>query len=146
MAFVSITRLRIRSIAFLPPFVWHALKSGQQAKRTPGFLGGRLMREPGNIFWTMTAWVEDEAMNAFRVGGAHGSVMPRLLDWCDEASVAHWTQETRELPPWQDAYVRLIRDGRPSKVKHPSPAHLSHQLPAPRPGRLDRRLEPAGRS
>jgi hypothetical protein len=100
-------------------------------------VGGRMTREPGNVFWTMTAWDDDAAMNAFRVQGAHASVMPRLLDWCNEASVAHWIQETRELPSWQDAYMRLINEGRPSKVKHPSPVHLSHQLPPPRPGRLD---------
>jgi hypothetical protein len=142
MAFISITRLRIRSIVYLPRFVWHALKSQRQAERTPGFVGGRLMRESGNIFWTMTAWEDDAAMSAFRVHGAHASVMPSLLDWCDEASVAHWTQETRELPSWQDAHERLIKEGRPSKVKHPSPAHLSHQLPAPRPGRLDNMIRP----
>jgi hypothetical protein len=60
--------------------------------------------------------------------------MPKLLDWCDEASVAHWTQESSAMPSWPEAYERMIKQGRPSKVRRPSPAHLAHNLPPPRPG------------
>jgi hypothetical protein len=27
--------------------------------------------------------------------------MAKLLDWCDEAPLAHWTQATPELPDWR---------------------------------------------
>lgn len=143
MPFISLTRLRVRSFIYLPAFLWHTQKSARQAAKTPGFLGGRLMREARNAFWTMTAWGDDAAMNAFRVHGPHGHIMPRLLDWCDEASVAHWTQETAELPSWQKAHQRMTTIGRPSKVKHPSAAHLAHQIPAPRPGRFQGPLKPS---
>jgi len=92
MVFVSVTRLRIRSIFFLPQFMWYAIRSLRQAQRSPGLVGGRLMREARNAFWTMTAWDADAAMNAFRTHGAHRDAMPKLLDWCDEAAVAHWMQ------------------------------------------------------
>ncbi len=146
MPFVSITRLRIRSLAYLPQFIVHALGSSLQAERAPGFLGGALMREPGNIFWTITIWQDDAAMNSYRTQGAHGRAMPRLLDWCNEASVAHWTQETAGVPSWQEAHRRMVELGRPSKVKHPSPAHFAHQIPAPRPGLFKGSLRPAVRS
>lgn len=48
------------------------------------------MREAGNTFWTITAWENAETMNTFRTSGAHLAVMPKLLNWCDEASVVHW--------------------------------------------------------
>ena len=147
MPFISVTRLRVRSFLYLPPFIVWVLKSSRQAKHAEGFLGGRLMRENGrNIFWTLTLWQGDAAMNAYRTQGAHRSVMPKLLDWCDEASIAHWTQATAALPSWGQAYERMAKEGRPSKVKHPTPAHLAHQIPAPRLGRIEAPLEPSNPS
>jgi hypothetical protein len=146
MPFVSVTRLRVRSILYLPQFIIWALKSSRQAQRAEGFVGGRLMHEARNTFWTLTVWRDDAAMNAYRTQGAHRSAMPKLLDWCDEASVAHWTQDRPEMPDWTEAYQRMVKEGRPSKVNHPSPAHLAHQMPAPRPGCFEGPLAPASRS
>jgi heme-degrading monooxygenase HmoA len=143
MAFVSLTRLRVRSYRYLPQFVWQALKTGRQAERSSGFLGGKLLRESKNTFWTITAWDSEADMRAYRNAGAHRAVMPRLLEWCDEASVAHWHQETPDLPSWHEAHQRLINEGRPSKVNHPSPAHAQNQIAAPQPGRIERILKPA---
>ena len=143
MPFVSLTRLRIRSFFYLPQFVWHAVKSGRLAERSPGFLGGRIMREARNAFWTITSWENDATMNAYRTQGAHRDAMPNLLNWCDEASVAHWTQESRELTSWQEVHLRLAKESRPSKVRHPSPAHLAQQFPLPCATRAERPLRPA---
>jgi hypothetical protein len=145
MPLVSVTRLRVRSYLYLLPFAVWALRSSRQAQRSEGFLGGALMRETGNIFWTLTVWRDDAAMSAYRIAGAHRGAMPKLLGWCDEASVTHWTQETPELPTWDEAYQRLLKQGRPSKVNNPSARHLAHQIPAPRPGRVKGQL-PALRS
>jgi hypothetical protein len=142
MPFISVTRLRVRSWRYLPQFVWHALKTGRQAERADGFVGGRLLREVSNTFWTVTAWEDETAMRAYRNAGAHRAVMPRLLDWCDEASVVHWNQDVLELPDWLEAHRRMVEEGRPSMVKHPSPAQESKHIPAPRPGRIERILEP----
>jgi hypothetical protein len=57
--------------------------------------------------------------------------MRSLLEWCDEASLVRWTQDGPELPSWQEAHRRLEEEGRPSKVNHPSPAHLAHTFPPP---------------
>ena len=43
--------------------------------------------------------------------------MPKLLDWCDEASIAHWTHEDTGLPSPEEALARMRRQGRLSKVK-----------------------------
>jgi hypothetical protein len=55
MVFVSVTRLRVRSVGYLLQFGWQTLKSARQVESTPGFFGGRLLRNAKNAFWTMTA-------------------------------------------------------------------------------------------
>jgi hypothetical protein len=95
----------------------------RQARGAPGFLVGQLAGGANRTFWTITAWTDEAAMRAYRNGGAHMRAMPRLLDWCDEAAVAHWTQPGIELPALADAAQRLGSAGRLSKVRHPSPAH-----------------------
>jgi len=143
MPFISLTRLRVRSWRYLPQFVWHSLKAASQAKRSEGFLGGRLLIEARSTFWTVTAWKDEATMRAYRNAGAHGAVMPSLMDWSDEASVAHWTQDTSEIPGWQDLHRRMVDEGRLSKVRHPSPAQESKQIAAPKPGRIEQVLKPA---
>src|SRR5690349_14030720 len=87
VTFVSVTRLRLRSNWSLVPVMWETRKITRQARRTSGFLGGRLLSEAKKAFWTLTAWEDGSAMNVFRTQGAHGDVMPKLLEWCDEAAV-----------------------------------------------------------
>jgi heme-degrading monooxygenase HmoA len=143
MTFISITRLRVRSYFYLPVFIWRAGQSMTQTEHAPGFIHGRVMREARNAFWTVTAWENDAAMNAYRGSGAHKIVMPKLMDWCDEGSVVHWLQPTNDLPTWDEAYRRMVTEGRLSKVKNPSPAQLANKIPAPVPSRIGRDLSPA---
>jgi heme-degrading monooxygenase HmoA len=132
MVFVSITRLRIRSVRFLPGFALYALRTVAQVKRAGGFRGGSLMPDRSWTFWTMTAWESEAAMRAYMLAGAHKASMPKLLDWCDEASVVHWEQAETELPTWTEADRRMRASGRISKVRHPSAEHAGMQYPEPR--------------
>ena len=142
MPFISVTRLRVRSLFYLPAFIWQAMGSLRQSQRSRGFLTGRVLHEARNTFWTVTAWDDDAAMNAFRTSGAHREAMPKLLEWCDEASVAHWIQPNAELPSWLEAHRRMVAEGRLSKVNHPSPAQVAKEIPAPRPSRIEKTLIP----
>jgi heme-degrading monooxygenase HmoA len=132
MAFVSITRLRLRSWRYAPFFFVQAIRSARQAKGAPGSLGVTILREPGNIFWTRTVWDAESSMKAFMLSGSHRGVMHSLLEWCDEAAVAHWTQDSSEPPAWSEARAQLLRIGRPSKVNHPSEAQRQYQIAEPR--------------
>jgi hypothetical protein len=132
MPFISITRLRIRSIRFLPAFTVHTLRSRNQVRRAPGFQGGSLLLDRRWAFWTMTAWDRQDSMRRYMTAGAHRVAMPRLLDWCDEASVVHWTQPETALPSWAEADRRMRESGRPSKVRHPSPQHSTLTYLTPR--------------
>jgi hypothetical protein len=146
MPFVSITRLHLRSEWLLPKFLIYAFTSARQAQKSIGFLGGRLMRDKSKAFWTITVWSDIKSMEAYRVAKMHGAAMPKLMDWCDEASIAHWTQDSPAVPQWLEAYKRMAREGRPSKVRQPSPAHVAFQVPALVPTRFCGELPPLHRS
>lgn len=131
MIFVSLTRLRLRSVRFLPLFAFHAVRTQRQVSNAPGCLKVALLPDRIFTFWTMTAWESEAAMRAYMISGAHKRAMPHLMHWCDEASITHWMQEGRALPPWSEADRRMRSEGRPSKVSHPSPQHLSLTYTAP---------------
>jgi hypothetical protein len=139
MPFVSVTRLRVRSWRYLPPFAIDALKSARQAARAPGNLATTLLADQGRVFWTVTVWTAVPEMKAFMLSGAHRVAMRNLPQWCDEAAIVHWTHDTADPPSWSEAHARLERDGRSSNVKHPSPVHLAHHFPPPRVRRFGER-------
>ena len=132
MTFVSITRLRIRSLRFMPQFLVHTMWTGRQTKRADGFIDGSLLADRKRVFWTATVWRDQAAMRGYMTSGAHLKAMPKLLDWCDEASVVHWTQGDAVLPDWREADRRMRLEGRPSKVRNPSVNHRALTYDAPR--------------
>lgn len=132
MIFVSLTRLRIRSIRFLPLFAVYAFRSTRQVRRAMGFQAGALLNDRKHTFWTMTAWDTQANMRQFMNSGTHKKAMPLLLNWCDEASVAHWDQADRELPSWSEAARKMRESGRPSKVRFPSSEHATLGFGEPR--------------
>lgn len=131
MPFVSITRLRVRSWSYFPPFFVQTLRIARQAARAEGNLAVKLLRDNRNAFWTGTSWSSEGSMKAFMHAKPHGPTMRSLLQWCDEAALVHWTQAGAELPSWDEAHKRIQQEGRPSKVNHPSAAHTAHTIPAP---------------
>ena len=138
MAIISITRLRVRSIRFLPGFAWYTWQSKRELTRAPGFLAGSLGSGPALAFWTASAWADEASLKRFRDSGWHKQAMPKLLHWCDEASVARWTQDSADLPDRNAMLARMTAIGRTSKVRHPTTAHAAGQTApdgrAPQPG------------
>lgn len=132
MPFVSLTRLRVRSIRFLPGFALYTFRSLRQVRKASGYLGGGVLADRSWTFWTMTSWNDQQSMRGYMLSGAHRAAMPKLLDWCDEASVAHWEQPEDTLPSWTEADQRMRSSGRTSKVRHPSPHHATLAYKAPR--------------
>lgn len=128
----SVTRLRVRSLMFLPAFLWRTFQSQRQVVRAPGFLGGRLLVDCRMTFWTLTVWDSEQAMRRFRGAGAHARVMPRLVEWRDEAAYSHWTPTADPIPAWKEAYEQLVAEGKLSRVAHPSKNHTERQFAKPR--------------
>src|SRR5215469_14537956 len=132
MPVVSVTRLRVRSWLYLPAFLMTSLRVARQAKSSPGNLRVQLLNDRRKTFWTCTAWESEAAMRAFMLAPPHGPAMRKLLEWCDEASLVHWSQAAAELPTWTEAHHRLKSEGRLSKVNHPSEAHRQFVITPPR--------------
>ncbi len=131
MPVVSVTRLHLRTWRYLPSFFLHSTRIARQATRAPGNLAVHLLRDDNRVFWTATLWADDVSMRAFMLTPPHGPAMKKLLDWCDEAALVHWSQDEAQPPSWETAHRRLEQDGRPSKVNHPSPAHTAQRFPPP---------------
>lgn len=141
MPLVSVTRLRVRSWRFMPAFILSALRIGNQTARAEGCLAAKVFRDRRNAFWTCTCWESEVAMKAFMTSGPHGPAMRKLLEWCDEASVAHWEQDGDEMPSWSEAHRRMLRHGRASKVNHPSNAQKAFRIDEPDETRKDRTIK-----
>ena len=125
---VSVTRLRLRSVVYLLPFIIVSRRIARQAKNTPGNLGIELRKTRRLAFWTLTRWQNRETMASFRGSGAHRRAMPRLKRWCDQAAVASWEAGEEALWDWNEARQRLAERGRLSSVLHPSPEHAQGRI------------------
>lgn len=130
--FASVTRLRIHSARNIPAFMWGNFLAKRQVERAPGFFGGRLLIDVNRVFWTLTGWESERSMKNFRGSGPHARGMPQLQRWCDEAAYAHWITTDAAVPSWLEAYTHLVREGRLSRVAHPSPNHNARQFAEPR--------------
>ena len=131
MPVVSITRLRVRSWIYLPAFIVRSMRIARQAKASAGNLAVKLLQDRRRTFWTSTSWESEADMRTFMLAPPHGPTMRKLLEWCDEAALVHWSQPSADRPPWAEAYERMQRDGRTSKVSHPSQDHVRFVIAAP---------------
>ena len=140
--FVSVTRLHLRSLKYLPGFIVYTYLSARQAQRADGFKEGYLAGDAERGAWTVTVWRDEAAMREFLASGAHLRAMPRLLTWCDEASIAHWTQEDAVVPTTSVAFGKLRTSGRLSKVHHPSARQAEGLTVGSEPPKRARSLRP----
>lgn len=114
----------------------------RQVRQASGFLDGQLANEGLRGFWTMTVWSDLGSMRRYRDAAAHRRAMPRLQHWCDEASVIHWEQPSRELPSSSSAVERMVSEGRLTRLRTPSPDHARNVIAAPRFITFGPRLRP----
>ena len=139
MFFVSVTRLHLGTLWSFPPFLYYALSSSRQARRSPGFIEGWVSNDAERGAWTATVWDSLESMQAFRNHGMHRKAMPKLLRWCDEAAYVHWEQDSPVAPDQETAYRRLSHEGKLSKLNAPSARQRSGSaVGVARPRRLQR--------
>lgn len=55
-----------------------------------------------------------------------------LPEWCNEAAYGHWAQTGDPIPTWEEAYERLVAEGRLSRVAHPTQEHSERKFAKPR--------------
>ncbi|UWZ85879.1 DUF3291 domain-containing protein [Occallatibacter riparius] len=131
MPLISVTRLRVRSWRYLPAFLFDAVRTARQAARSEGNLAVKVLRDAKNTWWTSTCWDSEASMRKFMLMKPHGPAMRKLLEWCDEAALVHWSQPESALPSWTEAHRRMQSEGRISKVLHPSPDHVAFRIAPP---------------
>ena len=141
MPFVSVTRLRVKSIFFLIPFMRANEASVKELKASVGLLKGKELIDKKLTFWTITIWENEESMKGFRGSLSHRNAMQHLPKWCDEASYHHWVQEDNEVPDWDTISEKLYSQGKLSKVRNPSKAQIENQFPPIKWTKTERRLK-----
>ena len=129
---VSVTRFRLRSLRFLPFFILQTNRTIAQIRKADGFVAGAVCRDADFAFWTVTVWRDEHAMRAYGASGAHKKAAPHLVEWGDQASVCHWTQQGDALPEWPLAVHRLREIGRPLKLRHPAADHAEQRFAEPK--------------
>ena len=129
MPFVSVTRLRVKSILYLIQFMRANEASAQELKLSRGLLKGKELIDKKLTFWTITLWEDEESMRGFRSSLSHRNAMQHLPKWCNEASYHHWVQEENEFPEWKTVSEKLFTEGKLSKVRNPSKAQVANQFP-----------------
>ena len=141
MTFISITRLRVKSVFNLLQFMKANEASVKSIGQIKGFITGKELVDKSLVFWTLTAWESEESMKQFRNGNAHRAAMQKLPVWCDEGAYHHWVQEDNNLPDWDTASKRLMEEGKLTKVKAPSKAQQAGKYPPIKWKKLERRLK-----
>jgi len=125
---VSVTRLHLRALRFLPAFAIQAARAQRQARDTDGCLGVKVRKSRGLAFWTLTLWRDEACLRRFMSWQPHRSAMRDLANWCDEAAVVRWESGAPTSPGWDEAALRLGKYGRLSALKHPSADHLAGRI------------------
>ena len=141
MPFVSVTRLRVKSILFLIPFMRANEASVKELKKSKGLIKGMELIDKKFTFWTITLWEDEASMKEFRGSSSHRKAMQHLPNWCNEASYHHWIQENNEFPTWNTISEKLFTEGKLSKVRNPSNAQITNKFPSIKWTKTERRLK-----
>jgi len=141
MPFISVTRLRVKSLFFLFSFIRANEASVKELKSSSGLLMGKELIDKILTFWTITLWEDEDSMKKFIGSLSHRNAMQHLPKWCNEASYHHWFQEESECPNWTTISDKLYSEGKLSKVRNPSNAQITNQFPPILWTKSERRLK-----
>jgi heme-degrading monooxygenase HmoA len=106
--------LRLDSVRRVPGFLRSAMAIRQQVLRADGAVGVSLNTALPRTFFTLSAWRDRDAVNAFVRSAPHVSSMRRYRPAMADARFVFWTTTADSLPPsWPDAQRRLSEATRP---------------------------------
>lgn len=108
--YVSITRLKLKSIWRLREFIKMSNEIFEQAQNAPGNLNTKLSNRWFRYFYTQTHWNSREAMQQFVVNGAHREAMKQWKDIAMEIKVHGF--ETSHPPKWKLSRQLVAQQGR----------------------------------
>ena len=110
---VLASSLRLRSVRHVPGFLRHALRIRRQVLRSPGAIGVSLIAQPSRkTFWTLSAWTDEAAINAFVGAEPHRSTMGRYHDRLAGAQFTTWSTAATASPAARSNAKELWKEGR----------------------------------
>ena len=109
---VMLTYLPLARLRKLPAFLRVTLAIRRQLEHTDGVLGYSMRARPLRLqFWTLSAWRNRAALNAFVRVRPHLGAMADLRGGMGSARFIEWRVRGATLPPkWEDAMQRFERE------------------------------------
>jgi quinol monooxygenase YgiN len=82
----------------------------RQLERTDGLVGYTLLAQPmKGTFWTLSAWTDQQHLDAFARAMPHLAVIRRLRPRMGQSRFVFWTVKGSALPiTWEEATDRLM--------------------------------------
>jgi len=113
-AYAMASRFEVRSAKDVPRFFLKALAVWRQVRSAPGCLGASLIAQPlRRVFYTLSAWQDRDALNAFAATQPHRGTMASLRPTMRTATFTFWDVPSGQLPlAWDDARQRLAEQAR----------------------------------
>lgn len=142
MAYLSMTRLKLKSPAYLIPFCIQNEQIVRQIKISPGFLKGKELATPNLSMWTATLWDSSENVRAFYLRGSHKEAMRNISVWSSKAVTGHQEGDFSELPSWEDIRLQLLKAGNFTNLQNGSSDHHAKIISKPRVTLLTRFMSP----
>jgi quinol monooxygenase YgiN len=101
--------LPLKSYWRIPVFFFYTAQVVKQLASAAGVLGYSVLAHPSSKrFWTLSAWKDDAALQAFVQYPPHVRIMNALTLHMHETNFVRWTVKGSELPlSWDDALIRL---------------------------------------
>ncbi|QFG20337.1 DUF3291 domain-containing protein [Actinomadura sp. WMMB 499] len=111
---VMASRLEVRSLRHVPGFFLASLALLRQARTSPGAHGFTLKADlTKRTFWTLSAWYDRGALQAYSSAEPHLSTMRRKRAVMRDSTFVFWTVRGADLPiGWPDAQERLAAKAR----------------------------------
>ncbi len=131
MPIVVVTRLRLRDHALVDEFFAVAVQLLEQATASPGILTTDVLADQNDVWWTLSAWEDRDAIRGYVATDPHHSAMSQIDRFCDQATFVDWQQDDGDLPDWETSYRRLVADGQSATLAHPSPENTTRAFPRP---------------
>ncbi|GAA3217300.1 DUF3291 domain-containing protein [Actinocorallia longicatena] len=106
---VMASRLEVKALHQVPGFLLASMRLLLQARRSPGALGVSLKAEPfARTFWTLSAWTDQKAVNAYAAAEPHRSTMRAKRAVMKDSTFVFWTAPATGLPlSWEEAHRRI---------------------------------------
>jgi heme-degrading monooxygenase HmoA len=110
------SRLPLRSHRTIPRFLGLTVSVARQLEGTSGLVGYSLLAQPmRKTFWTLSAWTDRDALDAFVRTMPHLAVMGKLRTHMGPTSFTTWMAPGNALPiAWDDAMERLMGASAPA--------------------------------